>query len=306
MLKMFNPDAHGKGLGLHGNVLGGQHGKGVPGAVANGQNQLAAGDPLPAAGSLQSDPREASVSVFQTGERGLKPDRAPQLLHPAAQVLHHGEEHVGPHMGLGVIEDLLLGAALDQLLQDPVIPGVVSAGVQLSVGEGPGAALSELHIAPGVQTAGLPEFLHQPVAGGGVPAPFQDQRPKAGLRQNQGGKHACRTKACHNGPLPGGMDGVGDLIAEDGGGTGLGAALADGPVLPVGDGDVYGIDPLNAFFFSGVQGTPGDLQGLDLPRRQTKRLGCRCPKGLRGVTGWEGDVADSNHGVSFPAAVPAA
>lgn len=132
-------------------------------------------------GSLQREPREASVSVFQTGELGLKPDLAPQLLHPAAQVLHHGEEHIGPHMGLGVIEDLLLGAALDQLLQDPMIPGVVGAGVQLSVGEGPGAALSELHIAPGVQTGRSARI--PPPAGGGrrrpgpVPGPKAEDRP---------------------------------------------------------------------------------------------------------------------------------
>ena len=176
------------------------------------------GSRSPAAGSLQREPREASVSVFQTGELGLKPDLAPQPLHPAAQVLHHGEEHIGPHMGLGVIEDLLLGAALDQLLQDPVIPGVVGAGVQLSVGEGPGAALSELHIAPGGpdgRSARIP-----PPAGGGEAASRPRSRTK-GRRPASAKTRAANMpagpKPATTGRSPGDMDGVGDLIAEDGG-----------------------------------------------------------------------------------------
>lgn len=118
--------------------------------MANGQDQLAAGNPLPAPGSIQDKARELAVPILQPGQLGLEPDFAPQSLHPAAQVLHHGEQHIGPHMRFGVKENFFLCAALNQLLQDPAVPGVVGAGVQLPVGEGSGAALPKLDVAPGI------------------------------------------------------------------------------------------------------------------------------------------------------------
>ena len=132
----------------------------------------------------------------------------PQSLHPAAQVLHHGEQHIGPHMRFGVKENFFLCAALNQLLQDPAVPGVVGAGVQLPVGEGSGAALPKLDVAPGIQAAGLPEGLNQTVAGGGV-LPRSGPGAGSGLRQNQSGKHTGRPKTRHNRPHLGSRAGRG-------------------------------------------------------------------------------------------------
>ena len=90
-LEVFDPDAHGKRFGLQGDALCLQHGEGVPGTVANGQDQLAAGNLLPASGSIQNKSRELAVPILQPGQLGLKPDFSPQCLYPPAQVLHHSE-----------------------------------------------------------------------------------------------------------------------------------------------------------------------------------------------------------------------
>ena len=76
------------------------------------------------------------------------------------------------------------GAAGDQLLQNEAVADVPGTGVEFSVGEGAGTALTELDIAGGVQHAGLPKPLH---IGGPVlhtAAPLQQDGPETRAGQH--------------------------------------------------------------------------------------------------------------------------
>ena len=69
-------------------------------------------------------------------------------------------EHIRTHMGLGVHENALRRAAGNQLLQDEAMAQILGAGVQLSVGKSPGAALAKLHIGVGKKGPTGPKIFH--------------------------------------------------------------------------------------------------------------------------------------------------
>ena len=100
LLRVFDPHAHGKGLGLHGNFLFLQHGEGIPGAVPDGKHCLFAGDPLSGLGYERT---KRTVFLFHSGHLGAKPHLAPQGNDLFSQILHHLQQHIRTHMGLGVI-----------------------------------------------------------------------------------------------------------------------------------------------------------------------------------------------------------
>ena len=102
-------------------------------------------------------------------------------------------EHIRPHMGLGVGEDALRRAAGHQLLQNPPVPPVPGAGIQLSVGKSACAPLAKLNVGFRIQWAAPPEGFHVPLPGHGVLPPLQHDGPQAAPGQNKGRKQAPRT-----------------------------------------------------------------------------------------------------------------
>ena len=69
-------------------------------------------------------------------------------------------ELVGAHVGLGVRKNSVRRAAAHQRLHNKPVAHVLGAGVQLTVGERPCAALAELDFALRVQRAAVPEPIH--------------------------------------------------------------------------------------------------------------------------------------------------
>ena len=197
-LLLLNPRAHGEGLWLHGNAGFFQHFEGVPGAVADGENRRVTVDNFPGIGF-----QAGKLSIFDAKARDLRvePHLPAERNDPLSQVLHHSEQNIRAHMGLGVVENVLPGPGLHELLQHPADAGVIDTGVQLAVGEGARAALAELDVAFFVQNPGCKEFFHLFVAGLRVLSPLQNQRLPACQGQNQGGKHPRRAEAHHHGPL---------------------------------------------------------------------------------------------------------
>ena len=78
------------------------------------------------------------------------------------------------------------------------MPEVLGAGVELAVGKGPGAALSELNVAGEVQLSGGPEALHIGSAVLHAAAPLQQNGPCACSCQYQRGKQARRSRTYHH------------------------------------------------------------------------------------------------------------
>ena len=187
-LPVLNADAHGERLGLHGHAPAVQHLKGVPGGVAGAQNQMAAGENVRALRPGDSNAFQLSAPDVQVRQLALKADVRPQVQQLPAEVFQGDVEIVCAHVGLGVDEDVPGRAAGHQLLQNEAVADVLGAGVQLAVGEGPGAALAELDIGGQVQRSRGPEPLHIGPALFHAPAPLQQDGPQTGPGQHQRGE----------------------------------------------------------------------------------------------------------------------
>ena len=99
-LQMLDTYAHGKGLGLHGDAHAVQHPKGIPCAVTDGEDAVVAVDDLAV---LQFHTGEGVVLGLQIGDLGVEADLAAQGDDLVADVLDNGKQHIGAHMGLGII-----------------------------------------------------------------------------------------------------------------------------------------------------------------------------------------------------------
>ena len=111
-LPVLDADAHGKGLGLHGDAPAVEHLKGVPGGVAGAEDQLAAGQGVGALpGRSTVMPRRAPSRMSRSVRLAFKPDVRTQVQQLPPQVLQGDVEVVRAHMGLGVDEDVLRRAA---------------------------------------------------------------------------------------------------------------------------------------------------------------------------------------------------
>ena len=117
---------------------------------------------------------------------------------PLADILHHRQQHIGTHMGLGIKKDVLPCPGQNHLFQDPGDPGIIQTGIQFTVRESTGTALTKLDIGFWIQFPGFPKVFHRFMPGNCIRPPFQDHRPQTGQSQHQAGKHACRAKADHH------------------------------------------------------------------------------------------------------------
>ena len=208
-LPLLDADAHGKGLGLHGHAPGVEHFKGIPGGVAGAQHQMAAGEGIGAGPAGDGDGGQRTVFDGQVGELAFKADVRPQRKQVFPQVLEGDVEIVGADVGLGVDENVLRGTVGHQRLQNEAVADVLRPGVQLAVGERPGAALTELDVAGEVQLPRGPEAVHVRLPPLHGTAPLQQNGPQARTGQHQGSEQARRPRAHHH---------RGDLRRGQGGG----------------------------------------------------------------------------------------
>ena len=302
-LLVFDPHTHGKGLWLHGYPGFVQHFKGVPGAVADGQNGGIAGDEFPISGFHT---HQSAFLQTQSGDLGVEADLSPQGNNSLAQVLHHRQQHVGAHMGLCVVEDVLPGPCFHELLQDPADPGVADAGVQLAVGEGPRAALTELDIAPGVQNAGLEEFLHLLMPGSRVLSPFQHQGLPARHGQNQGREHPRRAEADDHRPFFRAESGLRRPVpVRRRHGCPFAAAFPENFLFAAFYGNVNGIDDSDVRLLPGVHTAPDNGQAPDPGIGDPKQPGSLELKLMGVVFRRHGNIPQSYHVSFLPAFAPA-
>ena len=224
-LPLLDADAHGEGLGLHGYGPGKEHFKGVPGGVARGQDEVAAGQDLRPLGPLHRHGGDGAVLDADVRQPVLEADVRPQGDELSPEVPQGDVEVVRPHVGLGVHQDVPGRAAGGQLLQDEAVADVLRAGIELAVGEGPGAALSELDVGPRVQASRAEEGFHIALPLLHRAAPLQQDGPLPGPGQDQRGKEPRRACPHHDGAEGGGGHG-------GRGGVGLRRGPAAHPLVP--------------------------------------------------------------------------
>ena len=271
--------------------------------MANGQNRPVTFDN---AAVLQFQAGKGTVFPADTHHLGIEADFAPQREDPLADILHNGQQHIGTHMGLGIVEDILPGTGFDELLQDPADPWIVDTGVQLAVGEGTGTTLAELNIASCIQLTGFKELLHLFMAALGILAPLQDQRLQARHRQNEGCKHTCRAKANHNRPLFRLNIGFRHLIIGNGSnGSPLTAALLQNFLFAALYCHINGIDDAHIGFLPGIDAAADDPESPNFGRGNAQHLRRLKLQLVRIMLRRQGNIPQSDHSFILPAESPA-
>ena len=177
----------------------------------------------------------------------------------------------------------------------------MGAGVQLAVGKGAGAALTELHVVLRVQGPAPAEGLHRgsPLLHGLAPLQYDGPCPRPG--QHQGGEHARRAEAHHHGPLVG--TNLGNLINR---GLVFGNVLPGPAEIPplLRQGHRYGADVMNVVFLPGIQGALYQLKLPDLPGFAAQSPGSLAFQGGELLSHLQAQRSNQNHAPNLPARRP--
>ena len=128
LLAVLDAHADGEGLALHAHTRLKKHFKGVPGRVAGGEHQGLAGQGVGTASGHDGDARQGAAPDVQTAEPVLKADVRPQGHELLAHGDHHLPQHVGAHMGLVGVADVLRRAVGDEGVQYMGDAAVVGTG----------------------------------------------------------------------------------------------------------------------------------------------------------------------------------
>ena len=116
-------------------------------------------------------------------ELGVEADFAAGLLDLLAQAAHHAHELVGADVRLGLPEDLLGRARVDEPLQHVPRERALRARSQLAVGKRARAALAELHVRRQVEVGAVVERVDRARALVHVAAALDHERAQSGPRE---------------------------------------------------------------------------------------------------------------------------
>ena len=205
-LRVLYPSPHGKGLGLEREPGVEQHFEGVPRAVARGEYQALRADVLGDAAGGDGDAAERAVPDVEPVEAGAEADLAAEGLDLAADTDDDPGEHVGAEVGLGVVGDGGLGTVVDEPGEDPGYAAVVRAGAEFAVGEGPGAALAELHVGLGVEQPAGAEGLNGLLPLVHARPALEDDGAQSRAGEDERSEDARGPKARDEGPRPRGRE----------------------------------------------------------------------------------------------------
>ena len=247
------------------------------------------------------------------GERagaGLQPAQAVAEAHVAPQgdqllpdALDHLPQNIGADVGLVGPLHILRSPRLHQGVDDGGNAGVVGAGGELPVREGPSPALAELDVGGWIQQAGVPEALHLGGAAVHILPPLQHHAGKPVPGQKQGGKQARRPHAHHHGhgggaPL--------HLRKEIGLGEHQGDILFPGPLhrlfLAGAQGHVHGVNIVDVLLLPGVDRLVHQSEFLQRARAHPQNTGRLFPQLLQISVQRQGDILNSYH-ISSPVPV---
>ena len=195
LLGMFQTHPHGDALGLELHPLVVQHVVDIAGRVPGGQNDRAG--ILPPVG--RDDAPHLVALDNKAIHAGLEVDFASRLENAVAHALDNGGQFVGADMRMGIGEYRYRGTMLAKDLQNAVyIAPLLTAGVELAVGEGTCPTLAETVVRLGVDAllaadAGniLATVVH-------VLSPLDHDGAYPQLNQAQGGKQSGRAGTHHH------------------------------------------------------------------------------------------------------------
>ena len=192
---MLNAHADRKRFLLHRLPAALQHRKGVPRAVPYGEHRSGAGQGVNAVRPLYHQSGEPAAAQLQIGEHVAEAHLTAEPQDFPAQIFDGFPQPVGADVRRCLPEDVRRCTAGGELFEHLPAARVPDAGVQLAVRKGAGAALAELDVGPGIQTAGPVKGLHFFSAGVHVVAALEQNRMQSGLRERQRSEQPGRTAA---------------------------------------------------------------------------------------------------------------
>ena len=203
-LEMLNPHANRKGFPLHGDGPAFQHGKGIPGAVADGQHQHLRLQIIRFlfrfAAALCIHAADLTVPDVDVRELCTEAHLSTEVFNLFSDMLHHANQHICAQVRLIPVENLLRRAGLYKGLKDQTTPArrILHQRIQLAVGKCARTTLAELHIGIRYERAAVPEVIHSlfPLSGG--LAPLQQDRPITCPGQHQATEQARRAGSHDN------------------------------------------------------------------------------------------------------------
>ena len=303
-LPVLNAHTHGEGLALHRYAHLMQPPEAVPRRVADGEDQVAAGERLGPAGV--GDPCADQCIAFgdKPVQPGLKTDFPAEGDDFLSDILHHADQHVGADVGLCVVDDGLRRAVGGELLQHPEHPPVVGAGVELAVGEGAGAALAELDVGLRVQCPAFAESFNCGGALFGLLPAFEHDRLRPGFCQQQSRKHARRAEADDDGTLVH-IDRR-NLIDRRRIGRGVLSGFLHRPFFSVFKRHGGGAGIVNVVFPPRVEGALDRTAVRDLALRYAELFCGLLAKHVQRLVRFEPEISEQDHVPSLPARRPLA
>ena len=269
--------------------------------MTDGENGLPGRKHLGFSGLGIPDCGKLSILLLQSHDACAEMHRAAKLQNPFPEIPHCGGEPVRTDMGLCLPENLSGSAACRKGFQHKANPGILGAGVQLPVGKGACAPLSELHIAVRIQGAPIPEAAHRSGTGVHIIAPFQQHGLCPCQRQHISSKEPCRAAADdHRGQVTGGccrhmvlIGGIGQHILVP-------FACRQQCILPV-CGHQQGGSEMDGLFFPGIHRPPEQLYSTQLLSVRMEPLCRQIRQSLLRIGQGKGYVAQQNHGFTcFP------
>ena len=292
-LRMLDPHANRKGLGLHINPAIMRHLKGIAGRMPHrhdhmaGLQHLARGQHQPAQ-PARTIRRHGNVQILHPRRKAIFPA---QLFNRLADRHHHRHQSKRANMRMRLGQNILGRPRFHKFDQHlaPQMARVLDAAVELAIRKRPRPALAKLHIAFRVQHRAPPQppgvlgpLAHRLAA-------LENNRPQTHLRQHQRGQQATRPRANHHRARP--------AIIRMGHHRRLVTGIGRGPHLPIPGTarqhrrlvchhHINGINQQDRIFLAGIiaalghgktqqfarlQPQPGDNRRLQIYRSMVKR-----------------------------------
>ena len=196
---MRDPHAHREILLDHGNALGVQPFKGIPGAVSGRQNGCMRLDQS----LVRFHARQDALLCPESQAAGLETDLAAGRQDLCPQTGQDLQKPVRSHMRLCLIQDFRRTACLYKGLQDEGGSAflIIDQGIELAVRKGSGASLPELDIGGRIQPAAFPEAPDVLLPLFHRPAPLNQQGPVAVPGQQQSTEESGRAGSDDHRPV---------------------------------------------------------------------------------------------------------
>ena len=169
--------------------------------MAGREDDAARGELLLAAVLLHADAAYGAAVTDKLGHTRAEAHLAARIADHLHDAVDHLREHIAAHMGVRIVEDRRIGAALDEGFEDEAVRGALGACRELAVGERAGSARAELDVAVGVERTRRIVLRHHGSAPRGIVAALDEERLETRAREHERAEQPGAPGTYHDGTL---------------------------------------------------------------------------------------------------------